>query len=154
MKKIVYTLICCAAVVCIVGCNITPDKIQQETVRVIPRVQSVASAVSEQELTGDDMTDWIALIQAGNAASAPFNPYAVPVGAGLALLTAIMGAFAKKKNDEAIKADAKYQSHKQGVESSIKDMRISNDASMKKGADLFDKVLYDNIGLARKKNGV
>ena len=153
MKKINLIMLF-LVILLMTGCELTPKKVQEESNRVAPRVQEIASAVSDQKLTGDDLADWIALIQAGNAASVPFNPYAVPVGAGLALLTAVMGAFAKKKNDEAKKSDAKYRSHKQGVLSTIKQIAASTDPQHGKSAASFDKVLYDNIGKARANNGV
>ena len=150
-RKTIYCLIV-IAVFAFIGCNLTPAKVQQESARVAPQVQEIASAVSDQELSGDGLRDWIALIQAGNAASVPFNPYAVPVGAGLALLTAVMGAFAKKKNDEAAKFNAKYQSHKQGVELTLRD--IQTDPDCRNQAAALDKALYENIGKARANNGV
>lgn len=154
MKKTTIHILIMLAIFAFVGCNVTPATMQEESERVAPQVQEIASAALNQKLTGDELADWIALLQAGNAASVPFNPYAVPVGAGLALLSAVMGAIAKKKNDEANKSNAKYQSHKQGVEKTIKDMKVTIIPEELKSANAFDKTLYENIGKARANNGV
>jgi hypothetical protein len=147
-KKIISVVV--IAVFAFVGCNLTPAKVQRESARVAPQVQEIGSAVTGQKLGGDDLADWIALIGAGNAASAPFNPYAVPVGAGLALLSAVLGVVAKKKTTDAAKSNAKYQSHKQGVELSMKELTLENSEQ----AIRIDKVIYENIGQARQRNGV
>jgi len=155
MKRFTLSLICCVAVVLFVGCDVTPEKLQEETARVAPHVEKVSTAIADQDLKGDDdFLKFVALLQAGNAASAPFNPYAVPVGAGLALVTAVMGAFAKKKNDEAKKYSAKYNAHKEGVELTMKQMKGSTEPSYMREAGTFDQALYENIGKARAKNGV
>jgi len=150
MKKYLFSIVFIFTVLSTGGCNVVPEKVQKEANRVIPQVQGIASAVAEQQLSGNEPADWIALIQAGNAASAPFTPYAVPVGAGLTALASILGFLAKKKNDEAKKFGAKYQSHKQGVELSMKELLLDNSQQ----ATWIDKVIYENIGLARQRNGV
>ena len=150
MKRKLFVITIVIAVLAFVGCNLTPEKVQEETVRAMPQVQDIASAISGQKLSGDNLADWIALIQAGNTASAPFNPYAVPFGAGLALLSAVLGMVAKKKSSDASKSNAKYQSHKQGVELSMKELTLENSEQ----ASRIDKIIYENIGQARQRNGV
>lgn len=154
MKKLNLILVMALGVFVFSGCDsmqeITPAKLQEETARVQPQVQDIATAVQGQELTGDELADWIALLQVGNAASTPFNPYAIPIGAGLTALSAILGAFARKKSIEADTYAKKYKAHKQGVELTMKECSASDISRVR----LIESNLYENIGEARKNNGV
>lgn len=150
MKKTTIHTLIMLAVFTLVGCSLTPEKVQKETGRVAPQVQDVVTAVKNQELTGNELADWIALLQAGNAASTPFNPYAIPIGAGLTALSAILGAFARKKSIEADTYAKKYKAHKQGVELTMKECSASDISRVR----LIESNLYENIGEARKINGV
>jgi len=135
------------------------EKINEEINRVQPQVQQVAAAIKQADYSPDDDTLMLLLkaAQAGNTASSPFNPYAVPIGLGLSLATIIAGWFAarertKKAQAEAAAAEyaAKYQAHKQGVERTMKEMSASESPEVRK----LETVLYDNIGAARQVNGV
>ena len=136
------------------GCKqfseVSPAKLQEETARVVPHVAEIAKAVESQELTGDQLQDWIALLQAGNAASSPFNPWTVPIGAGLTCLSAVLGLFARKKSVEADSYARKYKAHKQGVERTMKECSLSDKTQVK----MIESALYENIGEARKINSV
>lgn len=135
------------------------EKINEEINRVQPQVQQIAAAIKQADYSPDDDTLMLLLkaAQAGNAASASFNPYAMPIGLGLSLATIIAGWFAareraKKAQAEAAAAEyaAKYQAHKQGVERTMKEMSASESPEVRK----LETKLYDNIGAARKANGV
>ena len=71
-------------------------KINAEADKVQAQVDAISAAVSNVKLTGDTGQDWISLLQAANAASAPVNPYALPIGAVISLVGVIFG-FLKKK---------------------------------------------------------
>ena len=94
--------------------------------------------------------DWVAMLQAANIASEGFNPYAVPVGVGLSLLSIILAWVAKRKAAEAAAAQAKYQAHKQGVERTMKEVSASVVAEVK----AVEAELYNNIGEARVAFGI
>ena len=124
--------------------------INQQADKWQEQANSIGTAITQVKLTGDTNLDWLAMIQAANTASAPVNPYAVPVGAGLSLLSLILGWIAKRKADEAAAAQAKYQAHKQGVELTMKEVSASTDESVR----AVETQLYNNIGDARVKNGL
>ena len=112
-------------------------KINEEIDRVQPQITSITEAVAKIDLEGEDWEQWLAVVEAANAASAPFNPYAAPIGAGLAVLSAVLGIFLKKKSNEAAVANLKYQAHKIGTE----ELKLAHpDIALE---------LYKNIGEAR-----
>lgn len=82
-------------------------------------------------------------IQAANAASAPFNPYAIPIAGVLGTLTAIISAYAASQRRQKVTATKKYAAHKivmgedlKGADESVADER------------------YRKIGEERKKLGL
>ena len=96
--------------------------------------------------------DWVAMLQAANTATAEtgLNPYAVPVGVGLSLLSITLAWVAKRKAAEAAAAQAKYKAHKQGVEKTMKEVSASVVAEVK----AVEAELYNNIGEARVVFGI
>jgi hypothetical protein len=53
--------------------------------------------------------DWVAMLQAANIASGEFNPYAVPVGVGLSLLSITLAWVAKPKGGGSCGCPGKIQ---------------------------------------------
>lgn len=90
------------------------------------------------------------MLQAANIASGEFNPYAVPVGVGLSLLSITLAWVAKRKAAEAAAAEAKYQAHKAGVELTMKEVSASSTPAVR----AVESILYENIGNARAATGV
>jgi hypothetical protein len=141
-------------------------KVNNEIDRVQPQVQQIAQAIKQAAFSPEDDTVTVLLkaAQAGNAASAPFNPYAVPVGIGLSLATVIAGFFAARERakkaaaqEAAAKANAaaaenqlKYQSMKQGTEATKMMLLASEKPEVREIA----AELYENIGIARADLGV
>ncbi|KKN73443.1 hypothetical protein LCGC14_0400180 [marine sediment metagenome] len=116
-------------------------KVSEEIDRVQPQVADVIAAMIRADTSGDDEVDnWVKLLQAGNQASTPWNPYALPATAALSLISMIWG-FIKKK--EAEKNRLKYKAHKQGVEKTV--ISMNTEAANE---------IYDNIGDARADLGV
>lgn len=70
------------------------------------KVASVAEAVGKETYGPDETLNLIKAIQAGNTASAPFNPYALPIGAGLTGIIAMLEALRRKE-----KGERKYAEH-------------------------------------------
>jgi len=125
-------------------------KLNKEADRVQAQINIIARALQEVTLTGNAAQDFIAQLQAANVASTGFNPYVVPVGAGLSILSLFLGWLAKRKANEAAIAKLKYQAHKQGVEKTMKAVSVSPSANVK----TIETELYDNIGDARAALGV
>jgi len=124
-------------------------KISEEVDRVQPAIVDIAAAIADVNDTGDDFADLMAKLMAVNRASAPYNPYVVPVEAGLGLVTVLAGLFGLNKRKEAQVATAKYSAHKVGVESLTKRITAEGNGGAKIAADL-----YDAIGKARANLGV
>lgn len=123
-------------------------KINEEADRVQAQIAVIAEALKDVPLTGDASQDFIAQLQAANAASSGFNPYAAPVGVGLSVLSIILGWLARRNAVEAAKAQAKYQAHKQGVEKTMKEVSVNPETAG------VETQLYNNIGEARTSLGV
>ena len=116
------------------------QKVGSDLTEISDSVSSVSGAVADVKTETDDkFIQTIELIRAGNAASAPINPYAGPIEVGLGLLTAVAGIFAAKKSKDAKVATKKYTAHKIGVEKTM----IDADPVIK-------RAMYENIGEARK----
>jgi len=125
-------------------------KINKEIDRLQAQIKVYAKALEGVPLTGDAAQDFISQLQAANTASAPVNPYMVPIGAGLSVLSMVLAWLAQRNGAEASKQKLKYQAHKQGVERTIKEMPASaNEELNQLGAKL-----YRAIGDARAVLGV
>lgn len=119
--------------------------------RMQASLQKVAAGLQQGAYSGGgSLLTLLEAAQAGNAASAPFNPYAPVIQAGLVLATALAAAFAKKKANEANLSAAKYKAHKLGVEKTMKEVSASTSATVKQ----VEAKLYENIGAARAAIGV
>lgn len=125
-------------------------KINEEADRVQAQVDIIARALTDVPLTGDTTRDFIAQLQAANTASSGFNPYVVPAGAGLSILSILLAWLAKRKTDEVGVVKTKYQAHKQGVDLTMKEVSASTDPKVK----AVEAQLYNNIGEARASLGV
>lgn len=125
-------------------------KINEEADRVQVQIDVIARALQGVPLTGDGAQDFIAQLQAANAASIGFNPYVVPVGTGLSILSIALGWLAKRKAAEVTLAQAKYQAHKQGVERTMKEVSVDENVDIRS----VEGQLYRNIGEARVDLGV
>lgn len=126
------------------------DKVNEEVDRVQAQIDKIAQALQDVELTGDAAQDFIAQLQAVNAASAGVNPYVLPVGGVLTALSIVLGWIAKRNGAEASKQTKKYQAHKQGVELTMKEVSASSDSDVV----AIEAQLYANIGAARSSLGV
>jgi outer membrane murein-binding lipoprotein Lpp len=75
------------------------------------QVQQTSQAVASQTLTDNDVTNWITIARAANAATIGFNPYAPVIEAGLTVAPLLIGLFGGifgwlKKKDAAKKTAA------------------------------------------------
>ena len=131
------------AIVRLASINVEIDRLQDH-------IDVIAQALADVPLTGDATQDFISQLQAANAASGGMNPYAVPVGAGLTVLSMILGGLAKRNAGIAATVTKKYQAHKQGVEKTFKEVSSSSVAAVVE----VEGRLYSNIGDARARLGV
>lgn len=122
------------------------EKASSEIDRVQPQVADIVAAIMAVNLGDNDIDNWIALLQAANQGSAPWNPYALPISAGLTLATLIYGLWKRREaqtnKEEAKQSQAKYQAQKQGTE-----------LTARQNPEIQAK-LYENIGNARVANHV
>jgi len=72
--------------------SLAADKVQEDAEQIIVAIEDAET---------DDILE---LLQIGVGASAPFNPYAVPISAGLGVLSAALALLNKKKTTEIKKA--------------------------------------------------
>jgi len=117
---------------------------------VVPAVREVAGnnpkldkIIGDVEIVRESVADAKTLPEAvskGIEASKPFNPYADEMNAILGLAVVLGGIFGKKKLDTVT---TKYSAMKIGVE------KTRNEATMSEA-----KILYKNIGDARKAKGI
>ena len=61
------------------------------------KVAAVAAAVGSQTYGPDETLNLLKALQAGNIASIPFNPYALPIGVGMTGLITLLEALRRKE---------------------------------------------------------
>ncbi len=127
------------------------DRINEEIDRVQPQISEIAVAIEGKEL-------WDAA-GAANAASAPWNPYAIPIAAALALAEAMTVVLLKKKSNEANDNAAMYveeykkkNSDKVGREKTLRELATMDEKDIT--ASMVKSMMYKNIGDERRGNGV
>lgn len=77
------------------------EKVSSEIDKVQEQQEEITKAINNVKYGDDGFLNVIKAAQAGNAASAPYNPYAAPIAGILAIAEAATLAFLKKKSDEA-----------------------------------------------------
>ncbi len=80
--------------------------VESELSVVQGKVAAVAEAVGKETYGPDETLNLLKALQVGNVASSPFNPYAAPIGAGLAGIIAMLEALRRKE-----KGSRKYAEH-------------------------------------------
>lgn len=86
-------------------------------VDIAQRAAAEAAKVYEEKRAEDPTGAIVEAIWTANAISAPVNPYAPMIDAGLVLATAIGAVIAGVKQRQLTATTKKYQAHKSGVES-------------------------------------
>ncbi len=80
------------------GCNEYQIRnVERELTEVQGKVASVASAIGNQTYGPDETLNLLKALQSGNVASAPFNPYALPIGIGLTGIITMLEALRRKE---------------------------------------------------------
>ncbi len=92
---------------CMTGCTESQLRhVEQELSAVQGKVESVTAAIGKQTYGPDETLNLLKALQVGNTASAPFNPYALPIGVGLSGMIALLEALRRKE-----KGSRKYAEH-------------------------------------------
>ena len=101
---IIFTII---FVLLMTGCTETQIRdVHTELAEVQGQVASIAEAVGSQTYGPDETLNLLEALQAGNVASSPWNPYAIPIGVGLSGIIAMLEALRRKE-----KGGRKYAEH-------------------------------------------
>ena len=82
------------------------ESLGDELSEVQGKVASVAAAVGSTQYGPDETLNLLKALQAGNVASTPFNPYALPVGIALTGIIPMLEALRRKE-----KGSRKYAEH-------------------------------------------
>ncbi len=72
-------------------------RVNSELSEVQGKVASVAAAVGSQTYGPDETLNLLKALQAGNIASSPFNPLALPIGVGLTGIITMLEALRRKE---------------------------------------------------------
>jgi len=72
-------------------------KLTAEVNKVVDDVATVTVAIDETVYGPDETINLLRALQSGNAASVPFNPLALPIGAGLSGIIAVLEALRRKE---------------------------------------------------------
>lgn len=123
---------------CLSGCGDSEKKVKGLGASVTHLNTQIESVQADAEpvivaVRDAEIDDLIELLQVGVQASSPFNPYAIPISAGLGLLSAGLAFFAKKKDKEVkgIKSDLSWE----------KQMVKSADANRKENFTALEEIV-------------
>ena len=127
-------------------------KVSEEIDRIQPTMVDVATAVRDADyVDGDTFGNAIKGLIEANTASAPVNPYAVPIGAGLTALGLIAEMLRRREKTARLTEAAKRQADKQGRELTLREVASMGDSV---NPAVVKELMYKNIGNARAHNGV
>ncbi len=80
--------------------------VERELTEVQGKVASVVAAVGRETYGPDEYLNMFKVLSVANTASAPFNPYALPIGIGLTGIITLLEALRRKE-----KGGRKYAEH-------------------------------------------
>lgn len=107
-KPVCILALVCMALLFVGGCNEAAMRdFNREVTLVHSKVAEVAGALSNIEYGPDETINLLKVLQAGNAASTPINPFALPIGVGLTGLIAMLESLRRVE-----KGKRKYAEHK------------------------------------------
>lgn len=122
------------------------DKANEEIDRIQPQIIDVAEAIKDADyISGDDVGNLFRAAKAGTAASAPWNPYAMPILLGLNLLEGVVILLVKRSKD---KEANKRQADKEGREKTLREIATLPEVGIT--APVVKAMMYSNIGEARR----
>lgn len=123
MKKWLRKSVCVLIVLCTMsifsaGCQEAEIRhLLSEVNTVQSQVATVAQAVGQAEYGDNEMLNLLRAAQAGNTASSPWNPYALPIGAGLSGVIALLEALRRKEKDGRKFAEHELRNNNKGTNS-------------------------------------
>ena len=98
--KYVFVFVIFSGLFFVVGSGCQQGELQQlnnNLAEVQSDVKTVTDAIGDTTYGPDETLNLLRALQSGNAASAPFNPYALPIGAGLSGIIAVLEALRRKE---------------------------------------------------------
>lgn len=120
MKKCLVKSVCLFVVLCgmlifSAGCQEAEIRhITDEINTVQSQVASVAQAVGEATYDNNETLNLLRALQAGNTASSPWNPYALPIGAGLSGVIALLEALRRNEKGKRKWAEHELNNNNKG----------------------------------------
>lgn len=103
MNKRLGQLVFALVVLCVIIFSLSGCQGQQmydiadEVNTVNSQVAAIAQAVGQASYNDNETLNLLYALQAGNTASAPFNPYVLPIGAGLSGVIGVLEVLRRKE---------------------------------------------------------
>jgi len=99
-KSVCVLFVLCSMLVFSAGCQEAEIRhIADEINTVNSQVATIAQAIGQASYNDNETLNLLYALQAGNTASAPFNPYVLPIGAGLSGVIGVLEALRRKEKD-------------------------------------------------------
>ncbi len=106
-KRVCLLALVCTALLFVGGCNEAVMRRYYDNYSLVQsKVETIAQSISNMEEGSDETINLLRVLQTTNAASSPFNPYALPIGAGLTGLIALLESLRRVE-----KGRRKYAEH-------------------------------------------
>ena len=106
-KHICILTLICACLLFVTGCNEAEMRRYYNDYSLVQsKVETIAQSISNIEYGSDETINLLRVLQTANAASSPFNPLALPIGAGLTGLIALLESLRRVE-----KGKRKYAEH-------------------------------------------
>lgn len=103
MSKKLGQLVCVFVVLCTMlvfsaGCQEAEIRHMTDEINTVnSQVATIAQAVGQASYNDNETLNLLYALQAGNTASAPFNPYVLPIGAGLSGVIGVLEVLRRKE---------------------------------------------------------
>lgn len=117
LKTIRNTVLTIVVILFISGCSAYElQRFDNDINTVNSQVADIAKAVGDVRYSNDETLNFLKALEAGNAASAPLNPYALPIGAGLTGIIALLEGLRRKEQSSRKYAQHELRNGKNGTE--------------------------------------
>lgn len=123
MNKRLRQLVCGFIMLCIIifllsGCQGQQlYDIADEVNTVNSQVATIAQAIGQASYNDNETLNLLYALQAGNTASAPFNPYVLPIGAGLSGVIGVLEVLRRKEQGGRKYAEHELRNNNKGTTS-------------------------------------
>ena len=108
LRKFVCVLVISCSMLILCSCQEAEIRhLLSEVNTVQSQVATVAQAIGKAEYGDNELLNFFRAAQAGNIASAPVNPYVLPIGAGLSGIIALLEAL--RRNEKGKRQYAEHE---------------------------------------------